>query len=298
MSSASTYKLIELIVNNIDGTINFDSIALVSGNDYKITTSSTKWLNVGRTYNIGGVNYLVIDINPNTDFTIQLTGTQVAPTAVSMTLPIPFFYHGTFMFTTQERSQELLSANKTPFIYFNEPSTDTTYSSELDARDRDSDCDLYFMHEANFEDWTNEKHYFYAINAMENLIKSFIQSAKNQSFVGELENYGSESHVKWGVVNQNGHVRNLFNENLSGKKLQITIPFLKMPCDFDAYNQPQTGGGTAVVENSDASYTASVDAGDTLILPDTTIEVFVDGFSQGTTDVPSVSNNTINIIWT
>jgi len=297
MSKADTYKLIELIVNQIDGTINFDSIAFVSGTNYLITTDSTKWLNVGRTYDIGGVNYLVVDINPDTNFTIQLTGVQVAPTASSMVVPLPFFYHGTFSFTNQERTQELLSTNKTPFIYFNEPSTDTTYSSELDARDRDSDCDIYFMHEANFEDWTNEKHYFFAINAMKNLIQAFIQSAKNQSFVGELDNYGSESHVKWGVVNQNGHVRNLFNENLSGKKLQITIPFLKMPCDFDAYNPPSSGGA-AIVENSDGTYTASVNAGDTLVLPDTQVDVYVNGVLNASSSIVTLGNDNINIIWT
>jgi hypothetical protein len=37
-----------------------------------------------------------------------------------------------------------------------------------------------------------------------------------------------------------------------------------------------TGGGTAFVENSDGSYDVEVDAGDTLILPDTPYEVIVD----------------------
>lgn len=295
MASLSTYKLIEMIVNAIDNTISLTSISLLSGSRYIITTSSTKWLNVQRNYTIGGDSYKVVDIDPNTSFTIELTDGQSAPVATSMTIPLPFFYHGTIMFMNQERTQILNSENKTPFIYFNEPSNDTTYSSELDARDRDSDCDLYFMTDADHENWTNEKHYFFAVAGMENLIKSFIQAAKNVSFVGELDNFGSESHVKWGTFVEKGHLKSIFNENLSGKKLQITIPFLKMDCDFE-YTPPT--GGTANVENSDQSYTASVDAGDTLVLPDTTIEVFVDGVSQGTTDVPSVSDNTINIIWT
>lgn len=37
-----------------------------------------------------------------------------------------------------------------------------------------------------------------------------------------------------------------------------------------------TGGGTATVQNSDDSYSVNVDAGDTLILPDTPYEVIVD----------------------
>ena len=300
MAYNSTYKLIELIVNAIDGTIYIDSITQIGATSrYTITTRNTKWLNVGRSFEIGIDIYSIVDIIPNTSFIIELTQGQIAPTASSFILPLPDFRHGTFNFVNQERTEEQNTeayTDITPFIYFNEPSNDRVYKDELDARDRDASCDIYFMHEANFEDWSNETHYYYAVNAMENLIQSFIQSAENSSFVSEVLEYNNESHVKWGVISSNGHTRNLFNENLSGKRLNITLTFLKQSCSFDAYTPPREEG-TAYVENSDQSYTAEVQTGDTLVLPDTTINVYVDGNLQDTTTFPTLSNETINIEW-
>lgn len=278
MAYAATHKLIELIVNAIDRTITIDSITQVGATSvYTITTTNTKWVNVGRSYTIGADDYIVTEITPNTSFQVTLTQGQSAPSASSMTLPVIDYRHGALMFINQERVQEQqtsLTAYQgiVPFIYFNEPSNDTTYSSELDARDRDSDCEIYFMQEADHENWTNEKHYYYAVTGMENLVRAFITAAKNLSFVGELENYGSESHVKWGVVNQNGHIRNLFNENLSGKKLNITLPFLKQDCDFDAYTPPSTGS-------------------------EGTINVYLDGVLQSSTSSDDLDAEVVNIIW-
>jgi hypothetical protein len=278
MSHSATHKLIELIVNAIDRTITIDSITQVGSTSvYTITTSNTKWLNVNRAYTIGADDYLVTDITPNTSFQVTLTQGQGAPNAGTITLPALDYRHGTLIAVNNERTQQQDIATYptiVPFIYFNEPSNDTTYSSELDARDRDSDCEIYFMQEADHENWTNEKHYYYAVTGMENLIRSFITAAKNLSFVGELENYGSESHVKWGVVNQNGHVRNLFNEKLSGKKLNITLPFLKMDCSFDAYTPPSSGGASG------------------------TINVYIDSVLQSTTTSTDLNAEIVNITWT
>jgi hypothetical protein len=53
----------------------------------------------------------------------------------------------------------------------------------------------------------------------------------------------------------------------------------------------------ATVENSTQSYQQTVVSGGTLVLPDTTYEVYVDGVLQATSTVPTLENNTINILW-
>jgi hypothetical protein len=51
----------------------------------------------------------------------------------------------------------------------------------------------------------------------------------------------------------------------------------------------------ATVENSNASYTDSVVSGGTLVLPDTTFEMYVNGVLNTTFTQPTLDTNTINI---
>ena len=55
------------------------------------------------------------------------------------------------------------------------------------------------------------------------------------------------------------------------------------------------GGGVAIVENSDASYSDTVNGGDTLVLPDETINVYVNGSLNQTALYIPLSNQTITI---
>jgi hypothetical protein len=51
------------------------------------------------------------------------------------------------------------------------------------------------------------------------------------------------------------------------------------------------------VTNSDQSYSETIASGLVLVLPDTTINVNVDGVLQNSVEVPTLSNQTINIVW-
>jgi hypothetical protein len=302
MALPETYRLLETIVSAMDRNVYIVSVAQVgSTNVYTVRTNNTKWLVPGRTYTIGSENYKVVDIAPNYSFNIELQQGQTAPTAASFTIPAAFFDKGTFMFVNQERSQQLLTGENSPVVYFNEPSRETEFG-EMDAREREAQCDLYFMIRADFSNWSNDKHYKYAIEAAGNMKKEFITAAKNQSFVGELEdvNPSSENHVKWGVYSDGkGHVRNYFAENLSGKKYEITIPFLR-GCEGDCcenpYN-PDPTSGSVIVENSDQSYQVEVDAGETLVLPDETFIFQINGVQVAQETVPALADETFEINW-
>ena len=54
----------------------------------------------------------------------------------------------------------------------------------------------------------------------------------------------------------------------------------------------------STVENSDSSFTDTVLAEGTIVLSDTTYEVYVDGNLESSTTLPSLVNQTINITWT
>ena len=54
---------------------------------------------------------------------------------------------------------------------------------------------------------------------------------------------------------------------------------------------------SATVQNSNLTYTASVASGGLLVLPDTTFNVQIDGTQVATNTFPTLSNQTINVLW-
>lgn len=56
-----------------------------------------------------------------------------------------------------------------------------------------------------------------------------------------------------------------------------------------------SGGGTSTVENSNGSYSQEVDCGDTLVLPDNTFLVYVNGILNSTASAPVLEDTVINI---
>jgi flagellar basal body rod protein FlgG len=58
-----------------------------------------------------------------------------------------------------------------------------------------------------------------------------------------------------------------------------------------------TDGGFTYVLNSDGSYSVDVPNGDTLTLPDTTFNVQIDGTQVASNTYPTLSTQTINLIW-
>lgn len=55
--------------------------------------------------------------------------------------------------------------------------------------------------------------------------------------------------------------------------------------------------GSVILTNSDASYTNTIAAPSTFVLPDTEYEVYVDGNLQASFSVPTLKDETINIVW-
>ena len=245
-----TFTLIQQIIDSMDCSIAITSID-VNGAFVTLNTRNTKWISYNYVITINSVNYNVYSVTPNVSFTIN---TLDSINETSVLLNKPFFFHGTF--STQSAEMTMIdNENKFPFIYLNEPSNDVFYNSIEDARDRDSTCDLYFMTEANHPDWTNEQQHTFAITAMNNMFTAFIQPLPYLSFIGEFETFNAETHVKWGVITTQGHSVKIFNDDLSGKKLNITIPFLKTDCDSATpYVSPTYGDLDLIINFNGTEY--------------------------------------------
>ena len=73
----------------------------------------------------------------------------------------------------------------------------------------------------------------------------------------------------------------------------VLIPNDMTACD--GFETPTGICADATVENSDASYTATVASGATLVLPDTDFEIYLDGVLATSISQPTLGTNTINI---
>lgn len=80
-----------------------------------------------------------------------------------------------------------------------------------------------------------------------------------------------------------------------GEVLLNGAPYGFVPSDGLINVISTAADGTA--ENSDNTYSISVPSGGTVILPDTVYNVYLDGILQSTSTLPSMVNQTINIIY-
>lgn len=294
MNKVGTYTFIQRIIDLLDTRVYIDLVGTTT-DGYTFYSHNTKWITFNYTITINGTDYVVSSITPNVSFSIVTTD-SISLQLAQIIIVKPFFFHGTILNQKTELNTILDYKDKTPFIYLNEPSNDRFYYDVLDARDRDSDCELYLMAESDWQDWTNEQHHVNAVRAMNNLMDEFILAMRNCSFIGEFDNYSTEVHVKWGQLSNKGHITNIFDERLSGIKTQLTIPILKEDCcdNCEPYVSPITG--EIIVKNSDDSYL--VTTSQNLTLPDEEINVYLDGQLVATETYIPLSNTPINIQWT
>lgn len=225
MVNITTYDLLVPIVQSLNKTITSTKVEQYSDTQYKIYTCDTKWLTLNRQIEIGADTFKVVDIQPN-EWILVSGDTQ--PSLQPFDIYSPFFVHGTVMASKAEFDQKLLSTDKTPMIWMHEITNERFFPLDENAIDRESQCDLFFLIDANFSDWKIQDHYKYAIMPMRNLLFQFEEVLRNYKDVGIYEDYEVLDHAKFGVyVSERGHPTNIFNAELSGSQLKISIPFLK-----------------------------------------------------------------------
>ena len=74
----------------------------------------------------------------------------------------------------------------------------------------------------------------------------------------------------------------------------VTVPNDMTICDTGSY-APYCS--PSYVVNTNGSYSATIQSGDTLTLPDTTLNLQIDGTQVATSTFATLSNQTINLVW-
>lgn len=226
-----TVDIVEELVNFLVSKVVISSIVNNNDNTYTLFTNNTSYLAPNMVINIGVNSYKVLNndlypFNFNNSFTIE--GSVDPSGTLEIFLGPLKYFHGTVIDTKGVLNKINISTDKLPMIYLLEVLKDK-FNNDVNLRvDRVSDLRLFFLSETDENNWTTDQHYEYSIKPMRNVVYNFIESLNKNAGIGEFDDYVAINHVKFGVViPDKGHTRRVFDDNLSGVELVISLPILK-----------------------------------------------------------------------
>jgi hypothetical protein len=82
---------------------------------------------------------------------------------------------------------------------------------------------LFFLDEANYNDWISSDYYPNVIDPMRSLANEMIKVLKNQTQIIDFENYLASPVTKFANFDRNGNIKKLFNDDLSGFELDFDL---------------------------------------------------------------------------
>lgn len=201
------------VTDNLDGTVTIDLCnALNLRDELKFTLNS--------------IEYTVLSVLGNSvtyeTGVLPISGDYVYPKK-------PFYFHGTPIATGNELSIIENNTEKLPMVYLLEIIRDEFINDVNSSIDRETTVRLFFLDEANFEDWDTDGHYSNAIIPQANYAIEFKDFLSQHKYIGKLEGNSSLTYrAKFGIsITQNGTQKNLFSNHLSGVELELTIPIKK-----------------------------------------------------------------------
>ncbi len=207
-------QVVDIIQTFISGTSFAQDVVSHSddGTNTTIIVSDVYHARAGLQADVDGSDYEIVSVTE--PGTIVVNGVIADP--LVLTLPDPFYFHGTPYATNSHLAAIEDWRNKTPFIYLLEIIRETFQGVES-VIEREADIRLFFLDNANFADWTTDQHYNMVINGQRRLLEKVVAEMKQYYRFGLIENYDVYSHAKFGVyTDSQGHTNSVFDEELSG----------------------------------------------------------------------------------
>lgn len=225
VNTKQLYKRLEPIVNAMDKSIICQSITDNGDGTYTFTCSNTKWITTGFNVIIGLNSYLIVEFECNE--WIKVSG-SVLPTQLTFDI-YPFkFKHGTIKAVASELNQLHNYTDRLPLLFLHDITEDKIHFDKVDAVDNNVDVKLYFLIDCDYANWNINDSDLKAVNPMRNAVNEFIKSLSVSQYVAQLTSIGTvRNYNRFGNFDDNGVLKNIFNEYLSGVQLRVSIPFLK-----------------------------------------------------------------------
>jgi hypothetical protein len=191
------------------------------GTNTTLNVSKTYHARRGMTIQVDALDYVVQSVVNNQN--IIVAGVIASP--LIYTIPNPFYFHGTPILTNAHISGAR-EDQKYPMIYLYEIIREKDKQVDS-AIKRESDLRLFFLDTADFGNWETDDHYTKRLLGLNNLVDEFIDAARAYGCCFYL--YDTEftriNHANWGRwVDNSGHEKRIFDDDLSGVELSFTLP--------------------------------------------------------------------------
>ena len=223
-----TWRIVEDLLQNMSFTLSGGSNVWTDNLDgtFTLLLCKTYWLETQETITINSVDYSIIEVVKDTSVTITSIS---APLLNTFTIDAPNFYSGTIIQTNLELSQDSKDVSaRTPMAYLFRDIEDTFLPLDS-VIERETPIRLFFLDDENFADMSSESNSDEVLEPMRQMAYYFVNEIleKNKK-IGKLDaNYSIRDYSKFGVENASGYTENIFNDQLSGVELSITIPILR-----------------------------------------------------------------------
>ena len=221
------HEIIRRAIDNMDNRVLITELEFLPNGNIKVFSCYTAWLMKGSTV-LNGI-FKVVELVPNEYFVVEaLTNVTTFNVIAELPIPKPFYFHGTMRATNAELDMVKMSSDKFPMIYCLEVFREVFNSNPDAAIERETSLRLFFLTENDFKNWITDDHYDNVINPIRAMLDGFFSVINGGMGFGKIETYTTINHVNFGTfTDNNGHLKNLFDDNLSGIELDVTIPILK-----------------------------------------------------------------------
>lgn len=207
--------ILEDVINGMSRQINVTSVVDNNDGSFTLSVCDVKYLQKGFTQFIDEVSYTIDDVDHENN-EITVIGSAEPPTGIFNAYAYRF-YHGTVIQTNNELNRILNVSEKTPMIYLMESFSEEFNRDKNMAHERVSDVRLFFLTQANYEDWVTSDYYAQSLRAMRNLLDLFILTLDSDANFNRLYSYRTISRTRFGLENtEKGYQLNYFGDNLAG----------------------------------------------------------------------------------
>lgn len=223
---ADTIEVVDVIKNFVNNDLDF-TLEIVSFSDDGTNTT----IIVENPFHARKQVIITIDTVPLE--IISVSGNDIVVpgqlTPLVAILATPFYINGTPIAANTELNNIKKNKNKTPMIYLHEIISTEYFNNPLARIDKIPHLRIFFLDESKKGDWKTEQHYSKVIVRMRRVFNLFIEQLNlNQCTFGEFDNYVDVIHNNWGEWKEHqGHIKTIFDKDLSGIELIINLPILK-----------------------------------------------------------------------
>lgn len=216
-----TVDILDEFISNLSlsGTVwNFSD----DGTDTTLEVQDTFHARANMMLDVDGNLYKIAAVVVNQSITVS----GVLGSAETYKVPNPHYFHGTPMMVNANHISGADDPDKVPMVYLYEILKEKDKPVDSSVQ-RESELRLFFLDNANYDDWTTDDHYSKRLAGLNNLVDEFIRAAREYRCCFYLyeTDFTRINHVNWGVfIDNRGHEKRIFDDDLTGVELRFTLP--------------------------------------------------------------------------